>query len=1205
MNRTYYIDKLTKSLLNDKNSNVKMYNRGDNISLHISYDDNLSVSGITFHNIYLFKGIYQLSLSFESNSEGKINGLYRKNKREKLYNGINSFKFVITDHTFKDIYIFCENVNPSIKTRIERLKLVYLSSIPYLNNINGLESGKEYIRLNEKMATHYDKFEELYHLNNAEKYDGLAAPISTIDMSKDYSISSMIKILNVFLKKPYPIHINNRKTLVIDRIGLNIKGNITKDNFIKVLPYELSIDIINGRLKYGTIIYLSLSKPSHDICNLMLIARFVGINIFCNHDIYGISGKIINPYDINELTFIGRLCEGNIDNWLIDNSIMKNIPKFSSHGKYHVIKLKYPSSYYNQLYLLTRNSIKRLSLNTNTKCKYVFFEHDMEQTSNIIDNSIWLFNFDPVLLDFKLECELISFSKISDLRTFCMEENVTGIPQIDIYKKDHNGQMNVLAIMDEFSMECFSYDLCLTHITLDNVNTIDVDEYDFIIFESAWHGYKANWSSAMTKFGTDRKESKELERFIHRLNSKYRHIPKVFYNKEDPFNFNLFRNFAGTFNKSNDVVVTTDFACIDKYKELGCKNVIAFPFCCQPIIHNPVNREYNNKCVFPCSWYGYKYPERCLEMKNILDRFPEVHIFDRQYLFDEATIGIDDNEVKRFINWYSFPKKYSKKVMGQLNYKQVLHIYKKYGIVLNVNTVTDSKTMFARRVTEATACGCGVKSNQSDGIDFIYGDLIYNYNNKKKIPEETKYEAHKLSMIKYTYINLINSMMKEIKLPQLKSLHDEKALILLIGDKESASRIYEQYKIKVLHKNLYDNITSTTITKIVNKYRFLYIMHSDMTYSNDYICTSIIPFKFTDAKIVGKSCYVHLHQIVNEGMENRFTRYLHPFTLCIDLDKCKESLVNNIERGEINIFNWIQSQLKIYDNNDYYSYYRYEFKDNGKFLLSKIGDFDAFKGIKITTPTILVMCNWKRTHNMARIIRMLNRQTDMNFTFCIWNNNEIDARSINRYMKDIPHKFKSYIYHNRSNIGGVGRFLMTRKMIQAKVNKNANIKNVIFFDDDQIIPTDFVEKMTDQYNKYSTIYSNVETPISINWSGRRFIKGKSYVPINDDGSLDGKNAKYHIHKIEPFEIYDYGGTGGMCIDVDIFLYDDIFCNIPIQFMYCEDLLLSYILNYKYGYKFIKSDVGLEIEKDGEDQSNGLWKVKNDALEYCRKHGWNV
>ena len=54
----------------------------------------------------------------------------------------------------------------------------------------------------------------------------------------------------------------------------------------------------------------------------------------------------------------------------------------------------------------------------------------------------------------------------------------------------------------------------------------------------------------------------------------------------------------------------------------------------------------------------------------------------------------------------------------------MIDVYKRHRVFLNVNSVTDSPTMFSRRVFGLLACGTAVISTESVGIEATFRDLV-------------------------------------------------------------------------------------------------------------------------------------------------------------------------------------------------------------------------------------------------------------------------------------------------------------------------------------------------------------------------------------------------------------------------------------------------------------------------------------------------
>ncbi|MBI2892664.1 MAG: glycosyltransferase [Deltaproteobacteria bacterium] len=189
-------------------------------------------------------------------------------------------------------------------------------------------------------------------------------------------------------------------------------------------------------------------------------------------------------------------------------------------------------------------------------------------------------------------------------------------------------------------------------------------------------------------------------------------IPRVFWNKEDPANFDVFKDVAAEF----DFVFTTDAASVPRYRAvLGHDRVYTLPFAAQPAIHNPtldgIRRDL--PLCFAGSWRPDKYPARVADTAMLLDVAMDrgLHVYDRFH-------GTPDGEGKRF------PPQYGRAVQGSLDYDRMLTAYRSYQVFLNVNSVHDSPTMFSRRVFELLACKSPIVSSESAGIRQTFGSLV-------------------------------------------------------------------------------------------------------------------------------------------------------------------------------------------------------------------------------------------------------------------------------------------------------------------------------------------------------------------------------------------------------------------------------------------------------------------------------------------------
>lgn len=282
---------------------------------------------------------------------------------------------------------------------------------------------------------------------------------------------------------------------------------------------------------------------------------------------------------------------------------------------------------------------------------------------------------------------------------------------------------------------------------------------DVIIVESAWFGYRDLWHHKLVNFSDKKNKLNEL---LHILEwAKTKKIPCVFWNKEDPIHFDKFLECAQYF----DLIATTDNDCVDKYKnQLGrAGNVIYLPFAIQPKIHF-----YKDKSMF-------NRMERGVFMGSYLRN---THI-DRKKWQDMvfpicAKHGLDiyDRNSNLKKKNYAFPKYDEVRYFSSVPYLKTGEVLRNYRYSINVNTITESSSMFSRRLLESLACGNIVITNPSKAVDNIFKDFVVTINNEDELNlnlERILYgdlsfykkrieEAQFLIMEKFTYQKWLSSI---------------------------------------------------------------------------------------------------------------------------------------------------------------------------------------------------------------------------------------------------------------------------------------------------------------------------------------------------------------------------------------------------------------------------------------------------------------
>jgi len=269
----------------------------------------------------------------------------------------------------------------------------------------------------------------------------------------------------------------------------------------------------------------------------------------------------------------------------------------------------------------------------------------------------------------------------------------------------------IAAIVDEFTLECLRPECRIVTFRPDNWEGIlERERPHFLLVESAWKGNGGSWEYRIGTYDDTYPGSREeLTRLVEAC--RRRGLPTVFWNKEDPIHYKRFQEAAKLF----DFVFTSDANCVAQYqRDLGHDRVYPLAFAAQPRIHNPVwVPRYREKPVcFAGSYYRNRHPQRQKELEWLLEAAMEfgLDIYDRAY-------GKNGPEAGDF----HFPERFQAATRGGVPYQEMLRVYKQYRVFLNVNSVTDSPTMFSRRVFELLACGTPVVSTPARGIEELLG----------------------------------------------------------------------------------------------------------------------------------------------------------------------------------------------------------------------------------------------------------------------------------------------------------------------------------------------------------------------------------------------------------------------------------------------------------------------------------------------------
>lgn len=276
-------------------------------------------------------------------------------------------------------------------------------------------------------------------------------------------------------------------------------------------------------------------------------------------------------------------------------------------------------------------------------------------------------------------------------------------------------RLKLAAICDRFTWANLEYDFDAVYLSPDHWrDQLEATHPDIFFCEAAWEGLDGRWINEIYRNSECPQDNRTVLNDILKYCQKAG-IPTVFWNKEDTPKFEdkpfSFIETALLF----DHIFTTAIESIPKYRSLGHRSVHLMMFGYSPHLFSVcAPRPKTGIAVFLGSWYGSNR-ERCKEMCRmfdmVLEQGLELRIYDR--LFNR-------NEPDR-----QFPPKYAPYILPAVSYEQTGAVMNEADYVININSVMDSQTMFARRVFEAMACGRIVISNHSVGLQNRFADRIW------------------------------------------------------------------------------------------------------------------------------------------------------------------------------------------------------------------------------------------------------------------------------------------------------------------------------------------------------------------------------------------------------------------------------------------------------------------------------------------------
>ena len=469
--------------------------------------------------------------------------------------------------------------------------------------------------------------------------------------------------------------------------------------------------------------------------------------------------------------------------------------------------------------------------------------------------------------------------------------------------------LRLLTLLDEFSEKAFEHDAHITRLSLRGwEDQIEKGDFDAFLAESVWRGNGGEWSYAMSNTKNERHAI--LKAVIAAC--RERGIPTIIWNKEDPPNFDVFKDSAILF----DHIFTSDVNCVEDYKELvGHDSVHALPFFAQPKLHNPIGKSETDdqQIVFAGSWYAEKHQDRSAYAPLLFDAASE----------NAFTIYNRHSEEKKGAEKYRFPDKYQKFVKPKVSYDEMLGVHKSYQVFLNVNSVTQSDTMFARRIFEVLACSTPIVSTASTGLEKMFGDIVPVVHDAEQaqtaladLLEDCNYRyrvghlGYRRVMTEHTAQDRIRQIAETCglrhkeKAPEpmvswisatnrkhyidnivrnyLRQTHSNMELIIVLNSDEFDLADVEKQVADVPRCRVLQLPESAFLGDCLNaaieimEGDYFFKIDDDDVYFENYTSDMLLPFKYTEARIVGKQSvfsYIEAQDALYQRFQHRVHRY--------------------------------------------------------------------------------------------------------------------------------------------------------------------------------------------------------------------------------------------------------------------------------------------------------------------------------------------
>lgn len=452
----------------------------------------------------------------------------------------------------------------------------------------------------------------------------------------------------------------------------------------------------------------------------------------------------------------------------------------------------------------------------------------------------------------KLLCDTGYFQSI--------QKDVEAIPESNGEKYYIPYHIPIAIIADEFLYHSFKDIADFKYITPEDYQSV-CEKTDMLLIVTAWRGLHNEWRFMGTEGSRANLAVYEVIRYFKERGKKI-----VFYSKEDPPNYQHFLPIA----KQCDIIFTSAVEKIEAYKEdCGNDNVYLMKFGVNPVYHNPIGcrmKKRKNEVIFSGSWVK-KYPDRIKEQEMIFDGVlnagRKLKIIDRNFEMD---------------NWgFLFPVKYYRYISPSIDHEHLQKVHKLYDWAINMNSVRDSRTMFANRIYELQAAGNLILSNESLGVREQFEEVQIVENKEDVVATLNAFDDEEVYrkqiagirriMRSETTFDRVGELLQNSGYKVCQPVRKVAVLAKAFTEEMNKDFAKQTYPHKVLLRMDGD------VEKKLDGCDMVTLWDENSTYGAFYLEDMVNAFKYTDCAYVTKDAFVSKGEL-NSGTEHNYVDHI-------------------------------------------------------------------------------------------------------------------------------------------------------------------------------------------------------------------------------------------------------------------------------------------------------------------------------------------